>query len=93
MLVVNQLLATTIESVGLIKTITLWTKKQSYPILLAGLLSISQKHLKRLIVFVGDQNKEVTNLLESNVSQFWNVFYQKILDLSRIFFSFPLLPF
>jgi len=35
--------------------------------LLTDLISISQHLLMKLMVFVGDQNKQVINLLESNI--------------------------
>ena len=43
------------------------TCKKSQLILLTDLISISHKHLKKLLVFVGDQNKQVISWLESNI--------------------------
>jgi len=31
-------------------------------------MSISHKHLKKLMIFVGDQNKGIFNLLELNIN-------------------------
>ena len=42
---------------------------KSQLILLTDLISINREYLTKLMVFVGDQNKQVIQLLESNIEQ------------------------